>query len=204
MRRPTPRKAVKALCKPDYFPPENVLTRVLPPALVGQRDFEQFHFIGFDLSQADLSGRRFSECLFDNCNLAGASLSNTALQNVAFDGCKLLGLQFMACRDMLFDVHFDKCQLDYASFWGKVMPNTRFVGCSLQEADFTRTDLTNAVFQDCQLQRAVFSQTNLQGADFATAQGISLDPAQNQVKQARFALHSLPGLLAQYELVIAE
>ena len=202
MRRPTLRKPVKALAKPTRFPPENVLTRVLPPELVGQREFEQFHFIGFDLSQADLSGRRFSECRFENCNLAGATLANTGLQNVAFDGCKLLGLQFTACRDMLFDVHFDRCQLDYASFWGKTMPNTRFVGCSLQEADFTRTDLTNAVFDECQLRGAVFSQTRLLGADFRTAQNIMLDPEQNELKQARFALLSLPGLLGKYGLVV--
>ncbi|AHJ99871.1 pentapeptide repeat-containing protein [Hymenobacter swuensis] len=202
MRRPVSRKPAKALAKPTYFPPGNVVLRVLPPALVGQREFEQFHFIGFDLSQADLAGRRFSECLFENCNLAGASLANTSLQNVAFESCKLLGLQFTSCRDMLFDVHFDRCQLDYASFWGKVMPNTRFVSCSLQEVDFTRADLTNAVFQECQLRGAIFSQTRLPGVDFRTAQGMVLDPEQNELKQARFALQSLPGLLGKYGLVV--
>ncbi len=202
MRKPTTRKPVKPLAKPTYFPPENVVTRALPPELVGQREFEQYHFIGFDLGQADLSGQRFSECRFENCNLAGATLTNTGLQNVAFDGCKLLGLQFTACRDMLFDVHFDRCLLDYASFWGKAMPNTRFVGCSLQEADFTRTDLTNAVFDECQLRGAVFSQTRLLGADFRTAQHIVLDPDQNELKQAQFALASLPGLLGKYGLIV--
>lgn len=202
MRRPATRKPAKALAKPAYFPPENVLTRVLPPELVGQQEFEQFHFIGFDLSQADLAGRRFSECLFENCNLAGASLANTSLQNVAFESCKLLGLQFTSCRDMLFDVHFDRCQLDYASFWGKFMPNTRFAGCSLQETDFTRTDLTNAVFEECQLHGAIFSQTRLLGADFRTAQDVALDPEQNELKGARFALQSLPGLLGKYGLVV--
>ncbi|RSK37666.1 pentapeptide repeat-containing protein [Hymenobacter metallilatus] len=200
MRRP--RKQATPLAKPSYFPPENVLTRALPPELLGQREFEQFHFIGFDLSQADLSGRRFSECLFENCNLAGTTLANTALQNVAFTGCKLLGLPFTACRDMLFDVHFERCQLDYASFWGKAMPNTRFLHCSLREADFTRADLTGAIFQDCQLHGAVFSQTTLRGADFLSAQDVVLDPELNDVKQARFALQSLPGLLSKYGLVI--
>jgi len=202
MRRLANRKPAKALAKPTYFPPENVLTRVLPPTLVGQQEFEQFHFIGFDLSQANLAGRRFSECLFEDCNLAGVSLAGTSLQNVAFEGCKLLGLQFTSCRDMLFDVHFDLCQLDYASFWGKTMHNTRFAGCSLQEADFTRTDLTNAVFADCQLHGAIFSETRLLGADFRTAQGVVLDPEQNELKQARFDLQSLPGLLSKYALLV--
>lgn len=202
MRRPVSRKPAKPLPKPDYFPADNVLTRTLPPELIGQREFEQYHFIGFDLSQADLSGRMFSECLFENCNLSGASLANTSLQNVAFVGCKLLGLQFQSCREMLFYVHFDRCQLDYALFMGRAMPNTRFVDCSLQEANFAQADLTSAVFENCQLQRAVFEQTRLVGADFRTSYNIVLDPALNEVKQARFSLSSLPGLLTQFELVV--
>ncbi|GAB3301534.1 pentapeptide repeat-containing protein [Hymenobacter tenuis] len=203
MRRPTPRKPVKLLIKPSNFPPQNVLTRAMPPELVGQKEFEHYHFIGFDLSQADLAGRLFSDCLFENCNLAGSTIANASLQNVAFEGCKLLGVQFEVCRDMLFGVHFDKCQLDYASFHGKVMPNTRFVGCSLQEANFTQTDLSGAVFHNCQLRRAVFSRTRLIGADFRTAQEVLLDPEQNEMKQARFSLEGLPGLLSKYDLVIS-
>ncbi|WP_019948723.1 pentapeptide repeat-containing protein [Hymenobacter aerophilus] len=202
MRRPSPRKPAKALARPDYFPPENVLTRALPPALVGQREFEQFHFIGFDLSQADLAGRRFTDCRFENCNLAGASLANTGLQNVAFDGCKLLGLQFTACRDLLFGVHFDRCQLDYAVFGGKLLANTRFEGCSLREADFADTDLTNAIFADCDLAGTSFENTTLTGADLRTARHLQLDPALNEVKGARFALESLPGLLTKFGLVV--
>ncbi len=200
--RPSSRKTIKPLVKPTFFPVENRLDRVLPDSLVGQQEFELYRFSNFDFTQVNLSGRRFTECLFENCNFAGASIGNAALQNVAFEGCKLLGLPFHACRDMLFDVHFDQCQLDYASFQGKVMPNTRFVGCSLREVDFTQTDLTNAVFQDCSLLNAVFNATKLNGADFITAHDVVLDPEANQLRQARFATHSLPGLLTKYGLVI--
>ncbi|NVO31511.1 pentapeptide repeat-containing protein [Hymenobacter lapidiphilus] len=202
MRRPNIRKPAKAQARPDYFPPENVLLRVLPPALVDQREFEQFHFIGFDLSQADLVGCRFTDCLFETCNLAGASLANTSLQNVAFDGCKLLGLQFTVCRDLLFGVHFDRCQLDYALFGGKQMAGTRFEGCSLREADFADTNLTGSVFADCDLTGTLFENTKLADADLRTARHLQLDPALNEVKGARFALESLPGLLTKFELVV--
>ncbi|WP_139925043.1 pentapeptide repeat-containing protein [Hymenobacter sp. DG01] len=202
MRRPTPRKAPKAQSKPEYFPPERVLTRTLPPGLAGEREFEQYHFLNFDFSQTSLAGYLFSECRFENCNLAGTSLANTSLQNIAFDGCKLLGLPFEACRDMLFSVHFDRCQLDYASFSGRVMPNTRFVECSLREANFTQADLTGAVFQNCQLDRAVFLHTHLNGADFRTAENVVLEPELNELKNARFALLSLPGLLIKHGLLV--
>jgi len=202
MRRPVSRKAPKPLVKPSYFPAENVLDRALPPALVGQLEFEEYHFRNFDLTQANLAGRLFHDCLFENCNLAGATIQNAALQNVAFDGCKLLGLQFHSCRDMLFGVHFDRCQLDYASFAGRSMPTTRFMGCSLQEVDFRQADLSGAVFEDCNLLRALFAETRLIGADFTTAHGIELDPELNELQQARFAKESLPGLLAKYNLLI--
>ncbi|TGE09280.1 pentapeptide repeat-containing protein [Hymenobacter fodinae] len=201
MRRPF-RKPAKALQKPDFFPAENILQRALPPHLVGQQEFEHYHFINFDLTQANLAGRIFSDCLFENCNLAGASIGNTALQNVAFEGCKLLGLQFHSCRDFLFAVHFDKCHLDYASFAGKALPNTRFVGCSMREVEFGRANLTQAVFAECDLSGAIFHQTNLAGADFTTAQHVVLDPEVNELKQARFALATLPGLLSKHELIV--
>ncbi|WP_414654648.1 pentapeptide repeat-containing protein [Hymenobacter sp.] len=114
--RPSSRKAVKPLAKPAFFPVENKLDRALPDELVGQQEFEQYYFSNFDFTRANITGRRFTDCLFENCNFAGTSLGHMALQNVAFAGCKLLGLQFHACRDMLFGVHFDHCQLDYASF----------------------------------------------------------------------------------------
>lgn len=202
MRKLTARKPAKLLQKPQHFPPARVLSRTLPPDLVGQREFEHYHFLHFDLSQANLAGRLFSECRFENCNLAGTSLANTSLQNVAFEGCKLLGLQFEACRDMLFAVHFDRCQLDYASFSGKAMPNTRFADCSLREASFSGTNLTGAVFQNCELDRAVFLQSQLAGADFRTAHNLVLDPERNELTGARFSLLSLPGLLTRHQLII--
>ena len=202
MCRPAVSRAPKPLTKPAYFPPEQVLERVLPPVLAQQREFEEYRFRNFDLSQANLAGFRFTACLFESCNLAGANISQMALQNVAFEGCKLLGLPFHACRDILFGVHFDNCQLDYASFLGCALPATRFVGCSLREADFTQANLSGAVFDDCLLTRAIFHQTKLVGADFRTVHDVELDPEQNEMRQARFAHHSLPGLLTKYEMVI--
>ena len=196
------RRKPTAARKPDYFPTDNVAEGWDARHLIGHSEFEEFRFVGCDFSDADLSGRRFSNCLFERCNLSSARLAGTALQNVAFDECKLLGLQFMACRDMLFGVHFDQCQLRYASFAGRKMPATRFVGCTLEETDFADADLSGAVFEDCRLAGAVFQNTQLTGADFTTATGFILDPERNQLRNARFTLHGLLGVVAKYELVV--
>lgn len=197
------RRKPAALRKPDYFPVENVLTGYDAPrlrALGGE--FEQYRFVNCDFSGANLGGLRLEACLFERCNLTTARLGGTALQNVAFADCKLLGVAFGACQDMLFGVHFDQCQLRYASFGGKRLAGTRFGQCSLAETDFTNADLSNAVFQDCDLARTVFHDTLLAGADFTTATGFSLDPEANTLTDARFALAGLPGLLGKYGIVV--
>jgi len=199
-----PRRKPKPIVarKPDYFPEENVAEGWDARHLLGHTEFEEYRFVNCDFGGANLSNLRFSDCLFERCNLASAALAGTALQNVAFDECKLLGLQFTACRDMLFGVHFDHCQMRYASFAGRYMPNTRFVGCALDEADFADADLTGAAFTDCSLAGAVFQNTTLVEADFATATGFTIDPESNRLQRARFSLHGLLGVVAKYELVV--
>jgi uncharacterized protein YjbI with pentapeptide repeats len=167
-----PRRKLPALRKPDYFPAENVLT-------------------GYDAPRLLALGRDFEQYRFVNCDLS-----------VAFADCKLLGVAFSACQDMLFGVHFDHCQLRYASFGGKRLAGTRFVQCSLAETDFTNADLSNAIFQDCDLARTNFHHTVLTGADFTTATNFSLDPETNTLTGARFALAGLPGLLYKYGIVV--
>lgn len=198
-----PRRKLTALRKPDYFPAENVLTGLNAPQLLALGpDFEQFRFINCELAEAGLAGLRFEDCLFERCNLTTAKLSNAALQNVAFADCKLLGVAFSACQDMLFGVHFDDCQLRYASFAGKKLAGTRFERCQLPETDFTNADLTGAAFVGCDLTGTIFHDTRLAGADFTTATGYSLDPEANVLTGARFGLAGLPGLLTKYGLVI--
>ncbi|OGX85675.1 hypothetical protein BEN48_01875 [Hymenobacter glacialis] len=170
--------------------------------LLSHAEFDEYRFVNCDFSGADLSHKRFADCLFERCNLSSARLAGTALQNVAFEDCKLLGLQFAACRDMMFGVHFDNCQMRYASFAGRKMPATRFVRCTLDEADLADADLSNAVFQDCSLAGAVFQNTVLVGADFTSATGFTLDPETNQLLNARFTLHGLLGVVAKYGLVV--
>jgi uncharacterized protein YjbI with pentapeptide repeats len=189
--------------KPDHFPAENVFERWDAAQLLRHgREFEQCRFISADFAGANLGNLVFIDCLFERCNMSSATLGGTSLQNVAFDACKLSGVQFTACRDMLFGVHFDQCQMPYTSFYGRKMPQTRFQGCALTDADFGSADLTEAVFQDCSLVGAMFERTLLNGADFTTATGFAIDPETNPLRKARFTLAGLPGLVGKYGVVI--
>ena len=201
--KPRRKPAAAVLRNPDNFPHSHVLTGLDAPRLLALgRELAQYHLIGCDLSEANLAGLLFEDCLFERCNLTNARLGGTALQNVAFTDCKLLGVGFGACQDMLFGVHFDGCLLRYASFGGKKLVGTRFAQCHLAEADFTNADLSGATFAGCDLTGTVFHHTQLAGADFTTAFGFSIDPEANQLAGARFALAGLPGLLDKYGLVV--
>ena len=197
-----PRKPLAARAAPSYFPADKVVTGWDARHLAGHPELEEYHFIGADFGGADFSGLRFADCRFERCNLSSARVAGTAFQNVAFLECKLLGVQFTACRDLLFGVHFEQCQLRYASFAGRKMPGTRFGRCQLDEADLVGADLSGAVFEGCSLAGAVFENTRLLGADFTTATGFVIDPEINQLQGARFALPGLLGVVAKYGLVV--
>jgi fluoroquinolone resistance protein len=104
----------------------------------------------------------------------------------------------------LFAVRFERCVLNFSSFYGMKMKKTRFMHSVLQETDFTETDLTGAVFDHCDLLNAHFEQTNLEQADFTTAFNYAINPAVNKLKKARFSSSGLPGLLYSYDIIIVE
>lgn len=142
------------------------------------------------------------DCEFIDCNLSMVQLAGSSLKTVRFKNCKLLGIQFQGCDDFLFDVRFQDCVLDYASFANKKMPKTQFLGCSLKEVTFIGTQLNNSVFDNCNLDRAIFNDTQLAGADFRTAYNYSIYPEFNPMKKAKFTTQGIVGLLDKYDIKI--
>jgi uncharacterized protein YjbI with pentapeptide repeats len=92
--------------------------------------------------------------------------------------------------------------LDYSSFYKKQMMKATFTDCSLLEVDFTEVDLSASVFKNCDLLRTSFNRTNLEKADLSTAINFSIDPENNRLKNTKFSLEGLPGLLGRYQIKI--
>ncbi|MCW3073387.1 MAG: hypothetical protein JWP69_456 [Flaviaesturariibacter sp.] len=165
-------------------------------------EYEGCEFINCDLSNKDLSHFLFSECEFRDCNLSLAKLNKTSLRDVRFTNCKLLGLHFEACDTMLLSVAFTGCTLNHSSFFGLKMKKTVFKDTSLQEVDFTDADLSGSVFDNCDLLNTHFENTILEGADFRTAYNYSIDPKSNRIKNARFSITGITGLLDRFGIII--
>ena len=165
-------------------------------------DYDNCTFKNCLLNNADLTGRIFSDCTFSDCDLTSAKLHETALKTITFERCKLLGLHFEDCRDFLFKATFNGCTLELATFYGWKLKEAVFKDCQLLEHDFTRADLQKASFDGCDLSRAIFERTDLRGADFREAINYRFSPEENRLKGAKFSVGGLPGLLAEYVIVV--
>jgi fluoroquinolone resistance protein len=164
--------------------------------------YEKCTFLNCELHEADLSDYSFIDCTFDNCNLSMAKLRNTALKTVVFKNCKLLGLNFSDCKSFQLAMGFDNCNLSLATFFRLKIKGTKFKSCNLREADFSEADCTSSRFDNCDLAGAMFDNTTLEKADLRTAFNYSINPEANRIKQARFSLHGLPGLLHKYDIEV--
>ena len=52
------------------------------------------------------------------------------------------------------------------------------------------------------LQRTSFNRTNLEKADLSSATNFAIDPENTRIKNAKFSLDGLPGLLGRYQIKI--
>jgi len=98
-------------------------------------DTEIFEDCNF--SKADLSGVAFIDCTFKTCDMSLVKVNNTSFNNAKFIYCKLLGIDFIRCKDFLLSFSFNNCILDFASFYQKKIKKTLFNNCSIKEVDFS-------------------------------------------------------------------
>jgi fluoroquinolone resistance protein len=169
---------------------------------IQQKIFEECIFTNCDFSGCSFPKTRFVDCFFIDCNLSMVKFRNTGLQNISFRECKMLGADFSESEPFLFEVKFESCVLDFASFAERKMPNTLFIDSTLKNSVFLKTMLNDALFQNCDLSDAVFRDTVLSGADLTSSRNYDIDPELNNIRKARFSLYGLPGLLSKYNIHI--
>ena len=167
-------------------------------------EYEDCIFQKAELESQDFTGFKFVDCVFEDSNLSLAKLKNTSFQKVYFKNCKLQGLHFENCNPFLFEVSFEACQLNLASFYKIKTKGTRFTHCNLREVDFTEADFTMGIFDYCDLQGAIFDQSIVEKADFRLAESFQLNPSINRIKKAKFASNNILGLISHLDILIDE
>lgn len=179
------------------------------------------YFQGRVLEQLDpgavLRNTEYNDCTFKSCRWNGVRVENCAFLGCTFEGCVFSGVVFSFCQmsdAWLLHCGFrgiswgglqgrsaivqpfgkvSRCDFLYNEFSGMSLAGFDFSSCSFRECVFDSCKLTGASFRAAQLGRSQFSRCDLQGADFREAEGYAIDPAQNQMKGARF---SFPDVLA--------
>jgi uncharacterized protein YjbI with pentapeptide repeats len=68
--------------------------------------------------------------------------------------------------------------------------------------DFTECDLSGSIFDNCDLTRARFERTVLEKVDFRTSYNYSIDPELNRIKNAKFSIVGIIGLLDKYDIEV--
>ena len=68
--------------------------------------------------------------------------------------------------------------------------------------NFTESDLKASILSGCDLSGAIFDQTNLEGVDFRSSMNYSIDPQLNRMKNARFSVDGVLGLLDKHDIII--
>jgi len=165
-------------------------------------EYENCTFHACILSNLVLSDIRFLDCKFEECDLSLAKISGTSFQNVKFKNSKLLGMHFDECNKFLFSVSFDACQLNLSSFYKLTLKNMISNNCELKEVDFTEANLTNSIFNNCNLYGAIFENTILEKADFRNSYNFIIDPEINKIRNSKFSLNTIGGLLNKYDIEI--
>lgn len=180
---------------------QDILPKDLP-ARFGDVEYENCRFLNCQLNKHDLSHAMFVDCSFEGCDLSMANIADAGFRKVHFKECKLLGLRFEHSTPLLFEVSFDNCQLNLASFYGMKLKGASFINCEMQETDLTEADLTQATITNCNLTGAMFDRTDLTKADLRGSEGFQIDPVENKVKGAQFSRESLDGLLGRFQIRI--
>lgn len=164
------------------------------------REFYKCKFIGCNFTDSDLRGNSFEECTFEDCNFSMTKIEGAGFRDVVFIGCKILGLDFSQCNRFMFSFKFDKCIMDYCTFYGTKLDKTHFIKCSLREVDFTEANLSASYFTESDLTGALFSNSNLEKTNFRSAINFAIDPEFNKMTKAKFNSFQLEGLLYKYGL----
>jgi uncharacterized protein YjbI with pentapeptide repeats len=131
-----------------------------------------------------------------------AKLTGTAFRDVIFKDCKMFGMHFDDCNEFGLSFSFDGCSLNNSVFYKTTIKRTSFKNCKLIEVDFAECNLSHSVFSNCDFSGATFEKSHLDKTDFRTSFNYSIDPESNILKNAKFSLSEISGLLRRFDIEI--
>lgn len=163
------------------------------------RVFEHCSFTKCIFNETIFDHCKFMDCSFVSCDISNAKLNASRLMSASFEDCKLLGIDWTKADWPRYAspgrLAFRRCNLEFCSFFGLVLPELIMEECRSMAVDFRQGDFSKANFTYTDLSESQFGKTKLQGADFSEATGYVMDIRDNVVKGAKFTRSEASGLL---------
>lgn len=180
------------------------------------------------LEQAQLASNEFYDCTFDHCSLVGSTFRTCRFVSCVFRDCDLSLIQVPHCsftttrfeksrvigvdwtqahwpaKGLGEPIGFSECAISHSTFIGLKLPRIRIRGCVALDVDFREASLVKADFTGTDLSGSLFLGTDLTEADLSQARNYRIDPSQNVLKRAKFALPEAISLLYSLDIVLAE
>jgi uncharacterized protein YjbI with pentapeptide repeats len=180
----------------------------LPEARCKDIEFEECQFLDCDFSGAAFCNCKFVNCLFERCNLSLLDITKSRLFGVSFQESKLVGVDWTkatwAVYHVDFELRFQRCILNDASFFGLTLNKLILDECKLHDVDFREGNFNESIMTYCDFARSLFMRTSLLGADFTESSGYAINILENPIKGAKFSRHEALNLLECLEIELID
>lgn len=168
---------------------------------------ERAEFVDCQFVDCTLSGGRLERCSFEDttfrrCDLSLVALGESSFHRGTFVECKLSGVDWGRAHDLTFDVSFEDCVLDLATFAGMRLRDLRCSGGRARDAVFADCDLRQARFEHVDLGGAQFTGNDLQGADLSTCHNLAISPTSNRLKGTSLPVGAALGILQRMGVLV--
>lgn len=166
--------------------------------------YESCKFTQCHAGSAGFRGLVLADCQWEGGSWVSVPIGDSlALRGVIFRNTEIRQCDFSRLNTLGLSLSFESCKLEHVLFNELNLSKTKFLDCIFRSCDFTGTNLKGADFSNSSLDQVVFSRSNLEKADFRTARDFVINPADNQMKGARFSALNLAGLLQHWGLSLS-
>ena len=166
--------------------------------------FEDCSFHSCQFEKVSFSCSIFTSCEFINCSFLMCDIGHTTLNGAHFNDSRIIGLNFSECNSFAFSPYFYKCILDSNIFFNNDFVKGKFIECKIKDIDFIECNFKSASFAKSSFSAVIFSKCDLEKADFLGAKDYSVDPFNNNLKNAKFDLPEAQSFLSFLDIKIVD
>ena len=176
--------------------------------MLSQVEFDDCVLSNCDFSDTTFHNCKFIDCQFEQCNLTLVKFDYSRLSDVTFNDSKMIGIDWTKADWPTLlpfsPVHFHRCLMSDASFFGLPFKELTLDECKAHNADFRDGDFSNSNFSYSDFTGSLFHHTNLSSVNFTEASNYTIDIQSNTIKHAIFTRYEAVRLLESLDIKLVD